>query len=119
MSASPLADNRSHSPDALSISGSQNVREHLPLGGHVATIREMLTMLEALTAAGQPHSMSKIVDVVGAHVRHAVDRVGARNASALAELIAWLQHESERGLPDVASFCRRAEDLLTLLVAVG
>ena len=96
-----------------------NVQDLRALGGYAETIREMLSRLETLTFAGQRHSMSKIVDFVGQHVRHAPQGVGSRNGRMLTELIAWLRDESERALPDVATFCRRSEALLTLLVAVA
>jgi hypothetical protein len=89
------------------------------LGGHAETIREMLFTLETLTFAGQRHTMSKIVDFVAQHVRYALQRLGCRNGKMLKDLIGWLREESQRALPDVGTFRRRADDLLTLLVTVG
>jgi hypothetical protein len=87
----------------------------VPLGGQTQTIREMLARLETLTAAGQRHTMSKIVSFFGAHAH----RVDAHQERALAESIAWLRREAERPLPDVVSFCRRAEDLIASLSPSG
>ena len=123
MSVPTLMDSLGHSPRDGWTPGSRetpaDVRERLPLGGQAATIREMLSRLDTFTAAGQRHSMSKIVEFVGQHVRCALHSVGARNGSMLGELTAWLQAESERALPDVATFTHRAEDLLALLLAAA
>jgi hypothetical protein len=99
--------------------GVQPRGESMALGGQAATIREMLSRLDTLTMAGQRHSMSKIVAFVGSHVRRTLRQVGTRNGRTLVELIERLQGESERSLPDIAIFSRRAEDLLVLLSAVA
>ena len=123
MSVPAVTDDLGYSPGAEWIPGSQalrgEVRAGMPLSRQIATIREMLSMLDTLTAAGQRHSMSKIVGFVDQHVGRTLDRIGARNGSTLTELSTWLRHESQRTLPDVATFRRRADDLLSLLVAVG
>jgi hypothetical protein len=110
------------SPSNSRDSGSQRHapggRDGTAFAGQVGTIREMLSMLDTFTMAGQRHSMGKIADFVGQHVRRSLQRIGGRNATTLGELSAGLQHESARTAPDVATFTRHVEDLLVLVLAV-
>lgn len=89
------------------------------LSGQAATIREMLGVLHTLTPAGCCHSMSKVVAFVGGHARAIARRMGTGNGRAVFGLIQGLERESERRVPDVATFSRHAEDLLALLAAVA
>ena len=89
------------------------------LGGQTHTIREMLQNLETLTSAGQRHSMRKIVDFVSQHVPRARHPVSPRNRRTLEDLVNWLREESDRALPDVIAFCRRADNLLVLLTTLA
>jgi hypothetical protein len=78
----------------------------------------MLSSLDTLTAAGQHHVMSKIVTFLQDQATHATHRVSHGNQRAFAELLGHLTCESERLLPDVRAFSRRAEGVVALLATI-
>jgi hypothetical protein len=90
----------------------------LLIAAELAVIREMLGTLESLTIAGQRHAMDKVVGFVGERAQGAATRVSPRNRTTLLDLLAELQKESQRMVPDSASFARHAENLIALLAAV-
>jgi hypothetical protein len=75
----------------------------------------MLPTLETLTTAGQHHIMNKVVAFIDDQVDRMVRRASPGNQRMLAEQLVCLKRESDRLLPDVREFTRRAESLLALL----
>lgn len=87
---------------------------YLPL----PVIREMLLMLDSLTIAGQRHLMEKVVHFVEGQLPRVAVTLTRRNQLAVSTLLQELRHQSDRLVPDVATFSRGAESLLALLMAL-
>ena len=94
-----------HSPDLLAPgwppaagerpAASQSLSPHFPV------IREMLVTLETLTTAGQHHDMCKVVAFMADEIRRLGPRLSRRNQVTLAELVAQLERQTQRRLPDL------------------
>jgi hypothetical protein len=93
--------------------------ERALLVGQFSVIREMLGNLETVTIAGQHHVIDKVIAFVDARVRHAATRTNRLNRATLMDLMAHLRNESDCRFPDSTRFAQRAENLISLLVAVG
>jgi hypothetical protein len=93
--------------------------ERESLGGQFSVIREMLGNLDTLTIAGQHHIIDKVIAFVDARVRQAATRASKRNSATLMDVMTQLRNESDRLSPDSTRFAQRAENLISLLVAVG
>lgn len=98
--------------------GAESEDERALLLRQLSVIPEMLATLDTLTAAGQHHTIGKVVAFIQNQVRHAIPRVGRRNQVTLAELMERLKQESERLFPDLASVSQHARTLMTLVAAV-
>lgn len=83
----------------------------------LTVLPEMLATLETATTAGQLHIMGKILGFIEDHVSRACEGLSARNQRTFSELLGHLRRESQRLLPDVRSFVRRAESLMSLVAA--
>lgn len=90
-----------------------------PLKLKVSVVREMLSVLNTLTAAGQRHTIGKIMALLEESAAAIAQRHGGRNGHALTELTVVLRQLGGHLLPDVTIFNRQAENLLTLLVALA
>jgi hypothetical protein len=84
-----------------------------------AVAREMLSTLETLTNAGRRHCMAKVVVFIEGQVALVAPQVGKCRRDAAMEFLEQLRRESSRPLPDVASFCTRADDLIGLLAPLA
>jgi hypothetical protein len=80
-----------------------------------SVIREMLTTLETLTTAGQQHDMCKVVGFMTDEIRRVSPRLSRRNQLTLAELVAQLERQTQRRLPDLQAFALGTENLIALL----
>lgn len=83
-----------------------------------STLREMLVALETFTAAGQRHTMEKIVAFLAEHVPTACRTLGRRNREALVRLVLSLRQESQRRAPDPVLFGKQAENIMVLMGAL-
>lgn len=90
-----------------------------PPCGQLGVIREMLSVLDTLTAAGQQHVMSKVVCFMRGQVGRASPKWNAGHHRSAAEILGHLEHETSRMMPDVPAFTTRAEFLMALLAAIG
>jgi hypothetical protein len=79
----------------------------------------MLVTLETLTTAGQHHDMRKVVGFMTDEIRRLEPRLSRRNQQTLAGLVAQLERETARRLPDLPAFARGTENLIALLGAVA
>lgn len=93
--------------------------EHALLLRQLSVIREMLGTLDTLTIAGQHHDIDKVIAFVGGQVQRARTQVSGRNRTTLMDLMTQLRNESDRLFPDSTRFAQRAENLISLLVAIG
>ncbi|HLK92073.1 MAG TPA: hypothetical protein VKZ18_19430 [Polyangia bacterium] len=84
-----------------------------------SVIREMLGTLETLTTAGQQHDMCKVVAFMTDEIRRVSPRLSRRNQLTLADLVAQLERQTQRRLPDLQAFALGTENLISLLGAVG
>lgn len=89
------------------------------LSPEIGVVREMLSTLDKLTAAGQQYVMCKVIAFLRDQVARARGGVSQRNQRALAELLEQLTRESERRWPDPIGFSHRAESLVVLLATVA
>ena len=121
MSVAPMTNDMCSPVDpALHLGrGPRPVRQMSPLGGQASTLREMLRSLEDLTAAGQRHTMEKIVAFLAEHLPGAGRTLRHRNREALVLLVLSLWRESQRCVPDIALFSRQAESILALMGALA
>lgn len=78
-------------------------------------IGEMLSGLETLTAAGQRHSIGKILAFIRARLRELDPLLGRRNRETVGDLLDQLEHEAGRPWPNLADVRQRTESLLALL----
>jgi hypothetical protein len=83
--------------------------------GELAVVREMLATLDTLTTAGQQHTMAKLVGFIQDRSIRVLPGISSRNRERVAELLAHLERECHRALPDVRSFSDRADRVVTLL----
>jgi hypothetical protein len=81
----------------------------------IDTVREMLSMLETLTIAGQHHVMEKVIGFSEVRIAREVRRLGGASRRGLWEQLDCLRREANHIVPDVSTFARRAESLLALL----
>jgi len=89
------------------------------LDRQLAVMAEMVGELHTLTFAGQAHNMAKIVGFIDHAGARILRTVSARNQHTFAQLLADLELEGQRPLPDAARFRRKADNLITLLVAAA
>ena len=89
------------------------------LGSYASTLREMLAALGTFTAAGQRHTMEKIVAFLAEHVPSAGRKLGRRNREALVRLVLSLRQESQRRAPDTVLFGTQAENIMVLMGALA
>ena len=82
-------------------------------------VREMLSTLDKLTAAGQRYVMAKMVAFLRDQVEQALTGVSPRKQRMLSELLEHLSRNSERLWPDCDDFSHRAESLVALLVGIA
>lgn len=112
-----------HSPDLLAPGWSTPAGERpaapVALTPHFPVIREMLVTLETLTTAGQHHDMCKVVAFMNDEIRRVAPRLSRRNQVTLADLVAQLERQTQRRLPDLQAFARGTESLIALLGAVA
>jgi hypothetical protein len=85
----------------------------------LSVVREMLGTLDTLTIAGQHYDIDKVIAFVDGQVRGAARRVSERNRATLMDLMTQLRDESVHRFPDSTRFAQRAENLISLLVAIG
>jgi hypothetical protein len=81
-------------------------------------IREILESLETLTAAGQRHSMGKVVAFIREQLERSPVAMNARNRETVAVMLERLTHESSRPWLDVRAVRERTEALLALVLAI-
>ncbi len=81
-------------------------------------IREILGSLETLTAAGQRHSMGKVVAFIREQLERSPVAMNARNRETVAMMLERLTHESSRPWLDVVAVRERTEALLALVLAI-
>ncbi len=82
-------------------------------------IREMLSGLETLTAAGQRHSIGKILAFIRTRLRESGPLLSGRNRETVGELLDQLTRESARPWPDLRDVRERTESLIALLPSTG
>jgi hypothetical protein len=85
----------------------------------IDTVREMLSMLETLTIAGQHHVMEKVIGFAEVRIAREVRRGGAASRRGLWEQLDCLRREAGHIVPDVSSFARRGESLMALLAMLA
>ncbi len=103
----------------MELSHSTAETENIPqpsLAEKLEIVRQMVASLETVTIAGQRHLMTKVLAFVDGQVDRAV-RGSSLDRRRLLEQLALLKHETDRQLPSVPVFGRRAENLLDLLAA--
>ena len=88
------------------------------LSPELSVVREMLGNIETLTAAGQRHTMAKVVGFIGQQATSCSQKLTPHNRSMLGQLLGQLTRESERLSPDARSFGGHAEALVGLLASV-
>jgi hypothetical protein len=81
----------------------------------ITVVQEMLSTVDTLTAAGQRHTMGKVVGFISGAIEGLGPSVGMRNRSTLTDMLSQLARESERRSPDTRRFCGSADGLLELL----
>ena len=82
-------------------------------------IREMLSMLETSSTAGQHYVMSTVIGFIEDRSSGLLRSMSPRNRRALMDLLTHLKRECERISPEIPIFVLRAEGLLSLLAAVA
>jgi hypothetical protein len=88
----------------------------VPVSSRELTIvQEMLSTVNTLTAAGQRHTMGKVVGFISGAIEGLGPAVSVRNRLTLTDLLSQLARESERRSPDPQLFCWSADGLLELL----
>ena len=97
---------------ATSLEGSSFARQ-------VAVIPGMLSSLDSLSTAGQCYIMAKVVAFIQQQAGRVARGLNLQNQRVFAELVAQLQRESDRVMPDARAFARRAESLLALLSTIS
>jgi hypothetical protein len=85
----------------------------------IDTVREMLSILETLTIAGQHHIMEKVIGFAEVRIAREVRRGSGTSRRGLWEQLDCLRREADHIVPDVASFARRAESLMALLAMLA
>ena len=109
MNAAVFAGGYSMGPERSLVHGVSGPTREVPV------VQEMLATLDTLTAAGQRHTMGKVVSFISDAIKRLGSSVSLRNRSTLTELLSRLAHESERRSPDVQRFRGSADSLLELL----
>jgi len=79
--------------------------------------RELLERLDTLGVAGQRDVMGRVISIFETDLDQQVARLSDGNRRAFCDQLERLRHEAERPWPDAVSFCRRAENLITMLEA--
>lgn len=82
-----------------------------------ALARELLERLDSLVLPGQRDLMGRVISILETEMEEKTGRAGDGDHRAFCDQLALLRHEAERPWPDAASFCRRAEDLISMLEA--
>jgi len=77
-------------------------------------VREMLARLDTLTAAGQRDVMGRVIALLATEQGEARG-LGHGNRRTFCEQLERLRHEADRLWPDAASFCKRAENLISMI----
>lgn len=96
-----------------------SVFEGSPFSRQLTVIPGMLSTLDTLSAAGQHHVMGKVVSFLKDQVGRAGRGLSIRNQRSFEELLGHLTRESERLSPDIRTFSRHAEALMSLLAAIA
>lgn len=94
-------------------------RRQLTLGGQLAVLGDMLGELHTLTLPGQSQNMSKIVGCLTKLASQILGKSSLRNQRTFADLLAKLELECQRSLPNAATFRQGADNLVALLVAAA
>jgi len=84
-----------------------------------ALMREMLERLDTLGAPGQRDVMGRIISLLVTAAEGATSCLGEGNLRTFHEQLERLRREAGRPWPDAAAFCRRAENLITMVEAPG
>jgi hypothetical protein len=71
-------------------------------------VRQMVASLETVTIAGQRHLMGKVLAFVDGQIDRVVLRASPPNRQFLLQELALLRNETDRQLPSVPVFGRRA-----------
>ena len=80
-------------------------------------IQQMIGDMEAQTAAGQQHTMEKVVVFLRSRIRKGSATVTPRNQRELLQMIDQLEREARRQAPDALLFGDRTNALIVLLSA--
>ena len=122
MNASTFATE--HQPAVDPFLAIRTASSHLPFhedasfSQRLDVIPGMLASMDSLSMAGQRYVMDKVVSFMEQQTDRA-QGLSLPNQHMFAELIAEVRRESERMVPGVPLFIRRAESLLTLLSATS
>jgi hypothetical protein len=95
--------------------GGRRTRKRGSIVQQFEVIREMLSSLETLTAAGQSHSIGKILAFIRARLRESDPLLGRSNRETVGDLLDQLAHEAGRPWPNLGDVRKRTECLLALL----